>query len=240
MPERMTTDQADLPDFPAHVRVKRNTRARRMALRFDPKDRTFHLVLPPGTSLRRAHRFAEEHDKWMRENLRSLPKPIQFRDGVVIPVFGRDRRIDITYDATLKSTSIELKSNRIKVFTNQKDPQVRIQRFLKNLALQELEALSRQKARRIREPLNNVSVRDTKSRWGSCNSDGNISYSWRLIFAPYEALDYVVAHEVAHLRHLDHSENFWKLCRRLSDDYFEGHYWMYNHGSELMRYGATR
>ncbi|MCC6597304.1 MAG: M48 family metallopeptidase [Alphaproteobacteria bacterium] len=240
MPARMMLDQAELPEFPAHVRVKRNTRARRMALRFDPKDRTFHLVLPPGTSMRRAHRFAEEHDKWMRENLRNLPKPIQFKNGAVIPVFGRERLVEVTYDKTSKTTSIELKSNKIKVLTNLKDPEARIQRFLKAAALEELEALSRQKARRIRQTLNNVSVRDTKSRWGSCNSDGNICYSWRLIFAPYEALDYVVAHEVAHLRHLDHSLDFWDLCRKLSDDYFEGHYWMYNHGSELMRYGAPR
>jgi hypothetical protein len=79
-------------------------------------------------------------------------------------------------------------------------------------------------------------VREKKSRWGSCSSDDHLSYSWRLIFAPPAALDYVVAHEVAHLVHMNHSKAFWNLCRSLSHDFVNGQYWMKNHGHELMRY----
>jgi predicted metal-dependent hydrolase len=111
-------------------------------------------------------------------------------------------------------------------------------RFLRNMAKDTMTALAHEKAQEIGETLNNLSVRDTKTRWGSCSEDGSISLSWRLIFAPYEAMDYVIAHEVAHLRHLDHSRKFWTLCRELSDDYVEGKYWMDNHGHELMAYGA--
>jgi len=226
--------------FPPHVRVLRSTRARRMALRLDPKDRAFHLVIPKGISLKQAQKFAEEHDEWMREKLRSLPKAVRFKHGESIPIFGRNRRIEISYDRSVKKTEIELTTYELKIVTNLKNPNSRIVRFLKNLAQIEMEMLSRKKARRIREQLNLVRVRDTKSRWGSCSSDGNINYCWRLIFAPYEAMDYVVAHEVAHLRHMDHSSNFWALCRRLSDNYLEGSYWMGNHGHELMSYGADR
>jgi predicted metal-dependent hydrolase len=211
-----------------------------MALRLDPKDRAFHLVIPKGISLKQAQKFAEEHDEWMREKLRSLPKAVRFKHGESIPIFGRNRRIEISYDRSVKKTEIELTTYELKIVTNLKNPNSRIVRFLKNLAQIEMEMLSRKKARRIREQLNLVRVRDTKSRWGSCSSDGNINYCWRLIFAPYEAMDYVVAHEVAHLRHMDHSSNFWALCRRLSDNYLEGSYWMGNHGHELMSYGADR
>lgn len=232
--------QVDSSEFPPHVRVLRSTRARRMALRLDPKDRAFHLVVPKGISLKQAQKFAEEHDVWMREKLRSLPKAVRFKHGESIPIFGRNRRIEITYDRSIKKTEIELTTYELKVVTNLRNPQSRIERFLKALAQKEMEMLSRKKARRIRETLNHVRVRDTKSRWGSCSSDKNINYCWRLIFAPYEAMDYVVAHEVAHLRHMDHSSNFWSLCRRLSDNYLEGSYWMGNHGHELMSYGAER
>lgn len=232
--------QVDFSEFPPHVKVIRNSRARRMALRLDPKDRAFHLVVPKGISLKQAQKFAEEHDDWMREKLRNLPRAVRFKHGESVPIFGRNRRIEIEYDRELRRTDIELTTYELKVRTNLRNPTARIERFLKGLAKKEMEMLSRQKARRIREHLNDVRVRDTKSRWGSCSSDRNINYCWRLIFAPYEAMDYVVAHEVAHLRHMDHSAAFWALCRKLSENYLEGSYWMGNHGHEIMSYGAER
>jgi len=240
MLKRMILKEPETLEFPEHVQVKRSARARRMALRFDAKERAFHLILPRGTSLSRAHRFAEEHDDWMRDNLSKLPEAIPYENGTVLPILGRNRRIEILFDAARNTTAIELKLTKLVVITNQKDPSSRIERFLKRLVQGELEALSREKAKKIGETLNNMTVRDTKSRWGSCNSEGNISYSWRLVFAPSEALDYVVAHEVAHLRHMDHSTTFWALCRKLSENFIEGQYWMQNHGAELMRFGADR
>ncbi len=82
-----------------------------------------------------------------------------------------------------------------------------------------------------------LKVKDMKSRWGSCAVSGEISLSWRLIFAPIVAVDYVIAHEVAHLVHHNHSPSFWTLCRELSRDFDEGTRWMKHHGSELMVYG---
>ena len=90
--------------------------------------------------------------------------------------------------------------------------------------------------RYIEKEIKSVRVSDTKTRWGSCSHDGRLCFSWRLAFAPYEAIDYVVAHEVAHLRHLDHSKEFWTLCEELSIDYAAGKRWMKENGSELMRY----
>ncbi|MEZ5813338.1 MAG: SprT family zinc-dependent metalloprotease [Alphaproteobacteria bacterium] len=226
--------------LPPYVTLKRSKRARRLGLRLDPKERVFHLVVPAGVSLRRAERFAEEHDSWMIDKLMELPEPIPFEYGTVLPVLGQNRRIHVFYDETLRKTFIDLKDKELLVTTNKDDPSARIERYLKKLAKDELTMLAHEKAAQIRRKVFGVSVRDTKSRWGSCSADGNLSFSWRLLFAPYEAFDYVVAHEVAHLRHMDHSNDFWHLCRDLSEDFFEGEYWMREHGHELMRYGASQ
>ncbi len=226
--------------FPPYVTLKRSKRARRLALRLDPKDRTFHLVVPARMSLKKAERFAEEHDSWMVDKLMELPEPVPFEYGTVLPILGKNRRIHIFYDKTLRKTFIDLKDKELLVTTNKEDPSGRIERHLKKLAKEELHELAIEKAAMIRKTVKTVSTRDTKSRWGSCSSDGNLSFSWRLLFAPYEALDYVVAHEVAHLKYMDHSNNFWHLCRDLSEDFFEGEYWMREHGHELMRYGVSQ
>ncbi len=225
-------------NLPSYIRVQKSPRAKRLALRLNPKDRIFHLVIPRGMSFDKAHAFAEEHDRWMKDKLKDLPTIVRFKNGTSIPIFGRHREIKIVFSKNLKTTEIMLKYNELLVFTNLDDPTPRIVRFLKNVAKEELTRLSIIKAERIGKKVRNVSVRDTKSRWGSCSQDGRLTYSWRLIFAPLSAFDYVVAHEIAHLRHLDHGSDFWALCRRLSDDYLEGEFWMRNHGQELMRYGA--
>ncbi|MGQ0527797.1 MAG: M48 family metallopeptidase [Alphaproteobacteria bacterium] len=226
--------QSHMPHF---VRVKKSTRARRMALRLDAKERLFHLIVPQGMSLKKAKEFVEEHERWMMERLRDLPRPVSFEHGSIIPVLGRQRDINIIKRKTLKTTDILLKQNEIIVLTNLDDPAPRIKRFLMKLAKEKLTELAEEKAEKLGKKIKDIHVRDTKSRWGSCASDGGISFSWRLILAPTDAMDYVVAHEVAHLKHMNHGDNFWKLCSRLSENFFEGHYWMDNHGQELMKYG---
>lgn len=224
--------------LPSHITIRKSERARRLALRLDPKTRTFDLVVPKGMSMRKAHAFAESRERWMQECLSDLPESIAFCDGAVLPLFGKDRTIDVCHDPVFKRTKITLTENYLEVRTNQDDPSARIARFIKKIAKEELERLSLIKAAEIGKEVSAVSVRDTKSRWGSCSASGKISYSWRLIFAPYESLDYVVAHEVAHLEHLNHSQDFWGVCEALSDNYEDGHGWMKQHASdELMRYG---
>ena len=80
-------------------------------------------------------------------------------------------------------------------------------------------------------------MRDTKSRWGSCSSKGNLSFSWRLIFAPEEVVDYVVAHEVAHLAEMNHGPRFWRLVETLMPGYARHRRWLDRHRAELLAYG---
>lgn len=223
--------------LPPHIKVKHSKRAKRVALRLDPIERVFTLVVPKGMSMRRAAAFAEGNERWMQEKLAALAPRVLFDDGVIIPILGVRTEIKIHHEPDLKVTKVVLEDGVLHVRTNKDDPSSRIVRFLKSFVKEELEILSKEKAAKIGKNIASVSVRDTKSRWGSCSCDGNLSYSWRLIFASPEAFDYVVAHEVAHLEHLNHSEKFWDLCCELSDNFVEGKYWMDKHGPELMRYG---
>lgn len=219
------------------LNLKISKRARRMALRLDSASRTVNLVVPERFSIRKAEAFALAHREWIGAKLATLPAPVGFENGAVIPVLGQDRVLEICYDSTLKKTNIILDKNNIIVFTNQGDPAPRIARFLRNEALDTFTNLAREKAAGIGQSVNTVQVRNTKSRWGSCAPDGRLSFSWRLVFAPWEAMDYVVAHEVAHLVHMNHSKRFWALCADLSEDYSTGKKWMRTHGHSLMRYG---
>lgn len=225
--------------MPENLVVKVSPRAKRIALRLDPQSRVMNLVIPRRARLESALRFAYEHEDWIYERLSELPTPVPFEDGERLPVFGIRRMIEVYYDPTLRKTSIELLSKEIRVFTNKEDPSGRIKRFLKEEALEMMAAMVHEKAARIGRRVREVTVRDTRSRWGSCSQDGRISLSWRLIFAPYEAMDYVVAHEVAHLAHLNHGDKFWDLCDDLSDNFTTGLMWMKEHGHELMRYGVA-
>lgn len=226
-------------DISSKLRVSVSRRARRLALRLDPKQRVMHLVVPKRASLRLAFEFAEENRDWITEKLKTLPRPVAFRDGAVIPVFGRNRRIVVLYNSALKYTDIQLKKEEILVLTNKLDPAPRIKRFLMEEAKRRIEELAAEKAALLRRRIRSIAVKDTKSRWGSCSEDGEISFSWRLIFAPAKAMDYVIAHEVAHLMHMDHSDNFWRTCESICWDYEFGKNWMSDNGYDLMRFGSN-
>lgn len=223
------------PDLELRV----SKQARRMALRLDAKKRVVYLVVPSRTRVDKAYRFAWDNRAWINEHLSTLPMPVPFAHGTVLPLYGKQVRIKVNYDPDLKFTTIRLEDNKLVVDTNKEDPSLRIERFLKEYARESLTELAERKAGRIDKKLRSITVRDTKSRWGSCNSDGEICFSWRLIFAPRAAMDYVVAHEVAHLAYLDHSDKFWDLCHRLSFSYKAGKEWMQEHGHTLMRFGAV-
>ncbi len=219
------------------VTVKRSKRARRVALRLDPVERVVNLVVPQRMSLKKAYYFAREHEDWVKETLDNLAPAVPFKHNTILPIFGDKVTIDIQHIPEAKRTTLKQNDDVLIVKTYQDDPTNRITTHLKKVARRGLADLASEKAGTINKIISSVSVRDTKSRWGSCSQDGSISFSWRLIFAPYDAIDYVVAHEVAHLVHMDHSKEFWSLCKKLSCNFEEGKGWMQNNGNELMRYG---
>lgn len=217
-----------------------NKRAKRLGLRVDHKTRKIKLTVPYGARLHHAVDFVERHENWILKQLNNFPESTPFTSGTTIPLFGKERVITCHAPREgqhKRTTIIELQDNSIDVFTNRTDPSGNIKKWIKNEALATLSNLSHEKAAQINKVVHSVNVRDTSSRWGSCSHDGRLSYSWRLIFAPFDVIDYVAAHEVAHLQHLDHSKNFWTLCEQLSDDMAFGRKWLKENGNSLLHYG---
>ncbi|MGZ9097694.1 MAG: M48 family metallopeptidase [Micavibrio sp.] len=226
----------DLYDIAPCLHLRVSDRAKRMALRLDAKTGKIHLVIPARASLKKALEFARTHQDWIDRQTAAFPAPVILKNGSILPVLGQNRVVRIIYVEGLKRTSIRLGDKEIIVITNKEDPTGRIIRFLKNLARTEITRITKEKSSLINKVHGTLYIRDTTSRWGSCSQEGNLSFSWRLILAPLESLDYVVAHEVAHLMHMDHGPKFWALCEKLSTDFSTGHKWMKTQGHSLMRY----
>jgi predicted metal-dependent hydrolase len=229
--------QSDLHAIHPALQLRVSVRARRMALRVDPQTGRVNLVVPKRASLKKALEFARQYQDWIGKQASNQPTGIALRHGAVIPLLGQNRTIVVCRNPDLKRTTISFSDNEITVVTNQDDPSMRILRYLKKLARDEITRIANEKAALIDRKINTITIRDTSSRWGSCSQDGNLSFSWRLILAPTTSLDYVVAHEVAHLVHLNHKTRFWALCAKLSADFENGHGWMKKHAQDLMRYG---
>ncbi len=220
------------------VRVRRHRQARRYTLRIHSGTREVLLTMPPRGSLKQAREFAEKHGGWIAARLDRLPKPTPFAHGVTLPLRGIDHRIahrtGIRGTVWVEETAVE----RLLCVAGE-EPHVprRIRDFLKREAKSDLEAASRAAADKLGVPIRRVSIRDQSSRWGSCSTTGVLSYSWRLILAPPFVLEYLAAHEVAHLVEMNHSRRFWRLVERICPHVTRAKTWLDVHGTNLHRYG---
>ena len=223
-------------DYP--VRVRRHRQARRYTLRIHSATREVLLTMPPRGNLKEARAFAEKHGGWIAARLGRLPKPAPFAHGTVLPLRGVDHCIE--HRRGRGTVSIEIGddgSRSLCVAGDEAHLARRIRDFLKREAKADLEAASRAAAERLGVKLKRVSIRDQSSRWGSCSTTGVLSYSWRLILAPPFVLDYLAAHEVAHLVEMNHSRRFWRLVDRICPHVTRAKAWLDVHGTDLHRYG---
>lgn len=224
------------------ISVKRVASARRYTLRVRAASRDVLLTIPKRGSLREARSFAEKNAAWIGARLRRLPQPIPFSHGSIIPFRGQDHRIVHLPDSrgTVWIGPGDYDGERsecIFVAGGASHIERRVRDFLKREARSALvSAVERHSTKIDRKPAR-VTLRDTTSRWGSCSASGALSFSWRLILSPDFVLDYLAAHEVAHLVHLDHSSAFWTLTRRLCHETDRAEAWLNAHGSKLHRYG---
>ncbi len=230
-----------MPDFSSispHLNVRVSPRAHKLTLRLDATERKIHLIIPKRASLKSAYEFARQNQGWIHEKLSTLPDAVPYHDGALIPVLGKQLRLTIDHDEMYKLTKVSIEEDRLTVRTSLDNPSGRISRFLKKMAETEFKIIADQKAAQIGKKIKVLTLRDMKTRWGSCSTDGRMSLNWRLIFAPYETYDYVIAHEAAHLVHANHGPHFWKLCQELSADFSTGSSWISENANELMRFGA--
>jgi predicted metal-dependent hydrolase len=223
------------------VRVRRHRQARRYTLRIDAASREVVLTIPPRGSLREAREFAQKHGAWIAARLKRLPQAMPFADGIMVPFRGLAHRVVHRSDArgTVWVETANDGERLLCVVGETPHLNRRIGDFLKREAQRELEAASRRYAAKLGVTFKRVSVRDQSSRWGSCSNTGVLSFSWRLILAPAFVLDYLAAHEVAHLVELNHSPRFWRLLKRLNPDCDRAKAWLDSHGTDLHRYGVA-
>jgi len=217
------------------VTVRASPRAKRLSMRLDRAGDGLVVTVPSWVPEAEILRFVERHAGWARRRLAALPPPCPFADGTVVPVLGRDRVI--RHDPGHTGRPV-LTGDEIRVGGGAEFLARRVRDALKAEARERLAALSREKAAAVDRRVAAVSVRDTTSRWGSCSSTGRLSYSWRLILAPPFVLDYVVAHEVAHLVELNHSHRFWRVVDTLTPHAAEARAWLKANGAGLLRIGS--
>ncbi|MBH1997972.1 MAG: DUF45 domain-containing protein [Sphingomonadaceae bacterium] len=218
------------------VRVRRSARARAYKLTIDGTRGELRLSLPARANLKRALGWAQEHEGWVREQLAQQPVVTRLEDGAVFPLEGRDVRICWMAGAT---RTIRLEQDRLVVGGAAESVSARVLRWLKLRARAVLETESHELAREHGLIVASVGVGDTRSRWGSCASSGAIRYSWRLILAPPYVRRSTVAHELAHLLHMDHSAAFHAAHARIyGADPKPARAWLKAHGAGLHRYTA--
>jgi predicted metal-dependent hydrolase len=222
------------------VRVRRHAQARRYTLRIHAATREVVLSMPTRGSLREANIFAQKHGAWIAARLKRLPHPAPFAHGAIVPLRGIAHRIEHRRGAR-GTVWVECGDDGAQLLCVAGEaPHVarRVRDYLKREARKELEAASRAAAVALGVRVTRVSIRDQVSRWGSCSTTGVLSYSWRLILAPTFVLDYLAAHEAAHLVEMNHSRRFWRLVERIHPDIARAKAWLDAHGSDLHRYGA--
>jgi len=218
----------------AMLLLRRSDRARHMMLRIVPATGEPELVLPRRASLSRGLAFARDKADWLQQQLAVIPPAVPFADGAAFPLRGRP--VTIRHENALFD-DIWLAGRTLHVAAAEPVLALAVRAWLRAEARRELGERSRRLAREIGREVRRVAVRDTMSRWGSCSPSGQISYSWRLILAPEYVIDYITAHEVAHLREFNHGRRFWALVDRLTEHADRGRAWLRDEGGALHRYG---
>jgi predicted metal-dependent hydrolase len=219
------------------VRVRLNPRARRMIVKVNPATGEVSVTVPSRRGLSAALDFARGEKDWIARQLAKAPGPVALVPGASIPFCGVRHEIRA---AARGPSPVWVQDGAIWVRGREVHAPRRVLDFLKCEARKTFEIRALDYAARLGVKPSRIAVRDTASRWGSCSSGRTLSFSWRLILAPDFVLDYVVAHEVAHLREMNHSARFWAHVKNLVADIDAPQGWLKAHGREIQRYAAGK
>lgn len=224
-------------DPPVAVTLRRSARARRFSLRVSRIDGKVTLSMPAHARESEALAFAQGHADWIRRTQERNGPRIGVSLGTQVPVQGR--LLTLT-PAPVRAARVD--GDRLLLPADPERTALRAAAYLRLLARQQLQAASDHYAAQVGRSFRSITLRDTRSRWGSCTSDGRLMYSWRLILAPQPVLAYVAAHEVAHLAEMNHSPAFWAIVRRLMPEYETHRRWLKARGNQLHQYdfGGSR
>ena len=214
--------------------VRRNARARKMILRLDPGGEGAVVTIPAHADPADGLDMARRQSAWLSGQMGALPDRLRFVEGARVPYLGQDhtlcrmpgrRGIIVRHDLAIQIPGEPEHMAR------------RLTDWFKKQARQEISTRAIAKAALIERKPGRITIRDTRSRWGSCSPGGSLNFSWRLMMAPEAVLDYVVAHEVAHLAHMNHGPRFWQAVAELTDDVQASRDWLRANGEHLHRIG---
>ncbi|MGB0749925.1 MAG: M48 family metallopeptidase [Magnetospiraceae bacterium] len=216
------------------VRVRRNANARRLILRLDGRSGDIIVTLPPKVSEALAHDLIRDKAPWLTARLACSPIYVPFAPGAEIPILGNPHIIRHLPDAR---GGVWQEAGGLHVSGGLDHLPRRVTDWLRKIARAEIARRIGPFAAQLKVRPGRLSIRDTRTRWGSCAANGNLSFSWRLVMAPEPVLSYVVAHEVAHLLEHNHSPRFWAAVQRLMPDMQDHRDWLKRHGRDLHLYG---
>ncbi len=211
------------------VAVRQNRRARRISLSIRAGE--VRLTLPPGAGEAAGFAFLESQRDWLESRLRAAPTP--FRPGETVPFRGRPRQICV---APGLRDPLRLEEERLLLATTAGCERL-VETWLRREAQHAFTEAVARHAVVLGVTPRGISIRDQKTRWGSASAAGRLNFSWRAVMAPPFVLDYLAAHEVAHLREMNHSPRFWSLCRRLCPETDTAERWLKAEGPALHCYG---
>lgn len=224
------------------VIIAENVRTRRLTLRLLPQpkgDDAFKITVPPDTPLTEIDTFLARHADWAAEQVGARPEPVAIEDGATLPVRGVPTRIVHVGLGRGLTRLGETADGEPALFVRGEAAHVarRVTDFLKREAKADLTVAVTRYAKLLGVTPRSITIRDTVSRWGSCSTTGALNFSWRIVLAPPAVLDYLAAHEVAHLREMNHSDRFWAHVQAVMPDMDRHRRWLREHGATLHAVG---
>ncbi|WP_336491381.1 M48 family metallopeptidase [Methylobacterium nigriterrae] len=220
------------------VAVRRRPSARRLTLRVSQATGEVIMTLPARTAIATAQRFAKSHGGWIAARLARVPERVPFAAGAAVPLRGVPHRI-VHRGLRSGATMLDFVEGEPAISVSCEAAHVarRVRDLLDREVRRDLSAAVARYAQTMGQGPRRITVRDTRSRWGSCTARGELNFSWRLILAPPLVLDYLVAHEMTHLREMNHSNRFWTLLGELCPHVDEAEAWLKRNGATLHCYG---
>lgn len=214
--------------------IREHARATRITLRIEPGAQSLRLTVPPGLHTNEIDAFLTRHHGWLMTKLARAPRDTIIEEGTLVPIRGINHRIELTGKLRGLAVTAQIDGeNVLRVSGAPESTGRRVADFLKREARTDLERLVAGHAAELGKTVRGISYKDTRSRWGSCSSDGKLAFSWRIAMAPPMVIDYLAAHEVAHLKEMNHSSAFWAVCHELCPHTDEAKRWLKQHGNRL-------
>lgn len=222
-----------------NIAYRHSRRAKRLSMRMSTDYQNVSITVPTACTQHEIERFLAQCTQWLvRRKLKWSSRDvlhIPFKDGAEIPILGRTNTL--AFDESGDFDKFTLQNDTLMIPKKIDHPRI-IQAFLNEQLLEYVSEKSKAYADILRVNFNTISIKPLKSSYGICSSKKNISYASRLVFAPLDVIDYVCAHEVAHLKEMNHSAAFWKTVKELMPDYESHKAWLKTHGYTLQRYGG--